>query len=72
MPAEPKFNWPGFDFASAITSLTDLTGNCGDTTSTFGSDATCVTQTISSSGRYGGSFCSSGCIRCGWPTMPSV
>ena len=33
MPAEPKVNWPGRDFASAITSLTVRTGTAGCMTS---------------------------------------
>ena len=35
-PAEPKVIWPGFAFASAIRSLTDLTGSDGCTISAPG------------------------------------
>ena len=53
VPDEPCVSWPGRARASAISSLTELTGSEGCTTSTFGITATCVIGAKSVSGLYG-------------------
>ena len=43
LPAEPKRNWPGRAFASAMNSCTDFAGNVGCTTTTYETPATVLT-----------------------------
>ena len=52
-PPEPKLSRPGFAFASAMSSCTDLAATEGCTTSMRGEVATSVTGTKSFCGSYG-------------------
>ena len=53
LPLEAKLSWPGFDFASAISSFKSLTGSMGLTTRTFGTSATWMMGAKSLIGSYG-------------------
>jgi hypothetical protein len=43
LPADPKLSWPGFAFASAISSFTVLAGSDGCSTIMLGNEATSAT-----------------------------
>src|SRR4029079_7266367 len=53
LPDDAKLSLPGFAFAYAISSCTDLNGNDGLTTSTFGTPATRITGAKSLTWSYG-------------------